>query len=205
MPVWRAARRNAGFTMIELLVVLALIGVLLTLGIPALNNFIHRSKIEGIARQTAALMQLARFQAIKLNGTTRVAASYATDEVYAFFDADIADGPTFNAAVDRELGRYKLPNGVRFWAAKDSPEGKSALTLGDNDEDCDTCPTTSWEEFRPDGTAAKPGAMRFGDERENYLEVRVATAATGRVQVAKFDPARNNYFVQGDGGTWKFN
>lgn len=204
----RGFTRSGGFTMIELLVTLAILGVILTFGMPALNNFIARSKLEGIARQTASLMQLARFEAIKKSGTARVVVDYATDEVYAFYDADPAAGPVFDPAVDRELGRYKLPNGVSFWAGTDTaPEGNDALENFDDSNSCSgTCPPGGWEEFRSDGTAAKEGAIRFGDVNKNYLELRVVTTASGRTEIRKFDPTDNKYYLQGeDKRTWKWN
>lgn len=208
MPLVHPDRRSAGFTLIELLVVLAIMGVLLTLGIPALDNFIQRSKLEGTARQTVTLMQVARFDSIKHSRPARVVVDYATDEVYAFTDMDLAGGPVFDPNVDRELGRFGLPNGIFFQAAEDAaPEEANALDAFDEDNDCGgACPAGGWGEFRSDGSAAELGAIRLGDKRDNYLEVRVVTAPTGRIELRKWDPITRAYYANDDEGkVWKWN
>src|ERR1044072_3504039 len=181
MPLVHPDRRSAGFTLIELLVVIPIMGALLTLGVPALANFTQRSKIEGVARQTVNLMQVARFDSIKHSLPARVVVDYAADEVYAFTDMNPDDGPVYVPNVDRELGRFGLPNGIFFRAAEDgAPEEAGALDAFDEGNDCGGgCPAGAWEELRSDASAAELGAIRFGDKRDNYLEVRVVTAPTG--------------------------
>lgn len=203
----RGSRPAAGFTLIELLVVLAIAGVLLLLTIPALDRFMHRGKIEGAARQTAVLFQAARMEALKRNVPARVVADFDTDQVYAFADLD-RDG-AFDAAKDRELGRLMLPKNVLFRAAEDgAPEGTNALVSFD-DTPCAAVTRGGCEDFNPDGTASAGGAIRFGDPRQNYLEVRVTSVATAKVEIRKYDPASNAYWVQGEvggaGKSWEWN
>ena len=59
------ARRLAGFTLIELMVVLILFGVVALISFPALQNAIARSRLEGTVRQVGILMQTSRYEAIK--------------------------------------------------------------------------------------------------------------------------------------------
>ena len=213
MTLARRPRRSAGFTLIELLVVLAILGVLLTLGLPALERFINRSKMEAMTRQTASLMQLARLESIKRGAPARVVADYTAHEVYAFTDANTADGPIYDAANDHLIARYPLPKGVFFWAAQDAgPEGANALVT------CSGCPPGGWAEFKTDGSAVEAtggsaiepgGAVRFGDERGNFLEVRIVTPATGRVELGKWDPTTSpttlEYYPSGENGkVWQW-
>ena len=53
-------RPRSGFTLIEMIVIVAVIGIMATIGIPNLIRVIHRAKLEGIARETSVLMQRAR-------------------------------------------------------------------------------------------------------------------------------------------------
>lgn len=194
------SERTAGYSLIELLVVFVFLVILATFTLPPLFQYIHRGKMEGIVRETSFLMQAARMEAIRANFPTRVGADFTSDEIYAFTDLD-RDG-AFDPAKDRQLGRYPLPSHVLFRAAEDTAaEEVNALVNFDDGKTCPgACPPGGWADFRPDGSALEPGAFRFGDERGNFLEVRITTAATGRVEVRKYDPATREYWPQGEVG-----
>jgi type IV fimbrial biogenesis protein FimT len=58
-------RAQAGFTLLELMVVLAIAGVLMAVGIPAMGDFIRNSRITGAANDVMAALHFARSEAIK--------------------------------------------------------------------------------------------------------------------------------------------
>ena len=219
--------RRAGFTIIELLVVLAILGVILGFSLPAIFNFIRRSEIEGTARQTASLLQLARLEAIKRSASTRVTADFAKGEIFAFVDLDKAAGPVYDPAVDQVVGRFSLPRNVFFQFQGDVPKAPSALF--NLTQSCAGCPS-GWAEFNSDGsfsssTSPLPlpplsspttcGSFFFGDPRNNFLEVRIvfprsvtlsSSYIAPRIEVAKFEPTKSLYLVQGDSNvSWKWN
>ena len=79
-------RRNAagprrGFTLIELIVVTMILALLVTIGFPALQNQIRRSKMMGIAREATNGLRLARFQAIKNSRPTVYSIDPATRDL----------------------------------------------------------------------------------------------------------------------------
>lgn len=190
--------RQSGFTLVELLMTLALMAILMLIAVAPLQKFMHRGKIEGIARQTATLMQLARFEAIKRSVPARVVADGPNDRVFAYAEMSNPPNAVFDAGVDRELGRYKLPNGVAFKAHTGSEEDENAMwnMLGPVG--------AQYAEFTSDGSvtehpiddADRLPAVRFADKRGNELEVDVATRATGRVQLRKWQ--NGDYRVQGE-------
>ena len=59
--------RSRGFTLVELMVVLTLLGVLLGVGIPSFRDFIATQKVKAAAQDLAMAMLLARSEAIKRN------------------------------------------------------------------------------------------------------------------------------------------
>lgn len=58
-------RRTAGLTIIEVLVVVAIISIMAVVGIPALQSFVHSTRISTTANQFVGTLSFARSEAIK--------------------------------------------------------------------------------------------------------------------------------------------
>jgi type IV fimbrial biogenesis protein FimT len=59
--------RQAGFTLIELMVVVALVAILLALAAPSFRDTIARNRLEGVASELATDFQYARSEAVSRN------------------------------------------------------------------------------------------------------------------------------------------
>lgn len=71
MSLHSASRpKDSGFTIIELMVAIALLAVLAGLAAPAFNSMLDRHRASGLAAALAADMQLLRSHALKSNGET---------------------------------------------------------------------------------------------------------------------------------------
>lgn len=185
-------RPRSGFTLIEMIVIVAVIGIMATIGIPNLIRVIHRAKLEGIARETSVLMQRARSEAVRQNVPTVVRFDLVRNEVVAFADVDgvaVATPPDMiynpvagepHRATDYELGRYGLPENILFQAPPADPDGPIRLFTDNGTEPIAI--------FDPNGSIRDIGAVRYSDRRGNFLEIRVQPAATARVQMRKWDP-----------------
>lgn len=167
--------RDAGFTMIELLVVLLVALVLMMLSAPELMKYYIRDQIEGVTRQTSFILQKARFQAIKNSQPVEICAD------------------TVQRVVTGLGQTIELPDSVSFDAPAD-PEDPGPVTVSDN---CFA--------FQADGSVEETGAFRFADVRGNFLEVRIDPKATARVQVRKWDETDNKWYTRDEGGkAWEW-
>lgn len=63
----RLVRTNRGFTLVELMVTVAVLAILLTIGIPAFQNILDKRRLTGAAEQLYSDLQYARTEAIKRN------------------------------------------------------------------------------------------------------------------------------------------
>jgi prepilin-type N-terminal cleavage/methylation domain-containing protein len=195
--------RNAGFTLLELLIVLALMAIIAGLGIPNLFRMIARQKLITAARQASQSMQLARADAVKHSRVSGVAFLYASSEIVTF--ADTNNNMIFDAGTDPELGRWHLPTGIAFHGPTDANPGEANAMVGLTNE---TAGVGGEAYFRSDGSAVAAGAIRFRDERGNFLEDRIDPPATGRITVRKYrsgDPSTDSsWHQQGEDSQWQW-
>lgn len=96
-----SVRTNRGFTLIELMVTLAVAVILLALAVPSFNDFFDKARVRGAADQVASMLATARGEAVKLDRNVSVSASGTTAEwcLGANQALDPADGEPVPAAV----------------------------------------------------------------------------------------------------------
>jgi len=174
--IHRARRRAAGFTLIESLIVLLILGIMITLVLPNFLKAIQRQKLLGIAQQTAILMRLARLQAIKTATNSVVQIDTAKGTVTAFSDAN--NNQTLDST-EKALGRIDLSKGVTFMAVSgftSPPTPAVAVFHSDGSVECPPTPTP----------CLTPGAFRFRSSDGDQMEARVLKPNSGRIVVQKF-------------------
>lgn len=67
MKLMKAGQRHFGFTIIELMIVIAIVGVLATLAIPSFTTYFQSSRVKGATEALASSLQMAKFEAAKRN------------------------------------------------------------------------------------------------------------------------------------------
>ncbi|HOB94851.1 MAG TPA: prepilin-type N-terminal cleavage/methylation domain-containing protein, partial [Aquabacterium sp.] len=72
-PRTRPAGQRAGFTLVELMVVVAILSVLVAIALPSARDFVARKRLEGIAQELATDLRLLKSNQIQnrpLSGTS---------------------------------------------------------------------------------------------------------------------------------------
>jgi type IV fimbrial biogenesis protein FimT len=68
-------RRNGGFTMIELMVTIAIVGILAAVAVPSFTESMARRRLEGTANELSADLQYTKSQAASVNAAVSMVTS----------------------------------------------------------------------------------------------------------------------------------
>jgi prepilin-type N-terminal cleavage/methylation domain-containing protein len=199
-------RYQRGFTMLEALIVLAILSVIATMGYASLIPVLKRQKLIGAAREGANAMRQARAEAVKRGLPAGVAQDFAGRRLVVFRDVDNDGAYT---AADPIIAHYPLTAGVLMLGPGDTTASPVNASWGFGEISGSSSPGTVV--FNSVGATAATGAFRYSDAEGNYLEARVDPAASGKVSLRKYTPGGSdvndiaNWKEQGAGGVkWQW-
>lgn len=102
--------KNKGFTLIEIIVVIAIIGIVSMIVIPNMIGWRGERKLEGAARNFMSDMQLARLKAIRESEDVAVLVNPAADSYSVFVDVDKDDA--IDAGEEILRNNITMPSGI---------------------------------------------------------------------------------------------
>lgn len=189
----KSDKLSRGFSLIELLVVMAIFGIIAFVTLPQILHMIYRGRIEGTARETVVLLRAARLEAIKKNcyGVVKIEPTERT--IIAFVDRN--RNGELDEGADPLVGKIVLPNLLDF-RDEANRRGLASVWKLDNPDVPGTIPDKRVI-FQEDGSVLSEGAIRIGDPRGNVLEVNVAPRGSGKVQIRKYEGSVP-YYAKGE-------
>ena len=109
----QSAIQRGGFTLLELVVVLAIVGVAFAFAIPSLGDGLRRWRLQGAVRELATIMKFTRNQSV----TRRTPLQVVMDRSQSLYWLDRLDAPVLQdpqRAEEKGIRLYVLPAGIRF-------------------------------------------------------------------------------------------
>lgn len=137
------ANSGRGFTLVELMVVLAVLALMIGIGVPAFNGIIQRNRLAAAANEFVSALQTARMEAVRrnrravlcpsTNGTSCGGGNWA--RLVIFIDEDLSGDVNGDELVVRTTDIVRAGSGVtassgtnRIWFGSD---GRVSVGAGD--------------------------------------------------------------------------
>lgn len=158
---------SKGFTLMEMIVVMAMIGIMIAIGLPEYKNWRMQARYRGVSQEIASTLREARARSLSRNVQHRVE-----------FDVD---GNRYRVVEgNRTIGSTAFATVVSDWVALHQ---EIALRSG---ADCSATADVNLD-FNANGTATQGGVCiaTAGPPVDPRYRVDVQLATTGRVMVTK--------------------
>ncbi|MGH9442093.1 MAG: GspH/FimT family pseudopilin [Thermoanaerobaculia bacterium] len=175
-------RRSAGFSLAEMLVILAIVGALSAIAVPNFLHLIHRSRVDAVAREVQMTLLGARLQAIRRGSNVGVVVSTDSSKPATYLIPTTFVDANSNGVFD---------SGETLISAALMPPGASGLKFSVdtvNAVNPSTTGATTVFRFTPFGSAVTgSGAKAFyvSDSLGNVLQVSITNELNGRISMTK--------------------
>jgi prepilin-type N-terminal cleavage/methylation domain-containing protein len=183
---------SKGFTVIELLVVVAVIAIITSFALPSYRTLIEKRQVTSGAQQISAFLSAAKMEAIKRNEKVAISTdpdewcmgfvAYDANEVDddAECDCTLTDPTAAEACAVDEFGDGTMVLRVLRGSQLNKPVNMTAIDLGGGDEMVIFDPIRGM--LVADDTVAMPLEMKLLSKHDTYA-LNVQLTATGRVTV----------------------
>lgn len=135
----RKASGSLGFTLVELMITVAVVAILMAIATPSFTSIINSNRLASAANEMVATLQTARMEAVRLNTTVKVCGGCDGNagSVVAYVDAnndnvataaEILRVSSFNPNIQRSGGTNLVFRADGFGRTAAAPNGALAAT-----------------------------------------------------------------------------
>ena len=167
--------RQPGFTLIELMITLAIAVILITLAVPSLRAFILNNRITTQANSLLADLGFARSEAAKLG--LRVVLCTSSDQATCTGDSDWGVGRIVWADLDADGNVDNAASGEVLKVAEPQAAGNTLVAASFASADRVI--------YRPNGVSDSQGSFKVCDDRAGDYGRTITVTPTGRAGVEK--------------------
>lgn len=157
---------KSGFTLIEVMIVIAIVGIMSAVAIPSIINWLPNYRLSSAARDIVSCLQEAKMRAVKEN--TNVIVIFSSNEYEAFVDDGEGGGNSGNNIKDgSELRIKKVTMPVEIDLSDFNNPGAAEIKLGFNSRGL---------------LATNSGSLLVKNNKSNYRKIIATTAGNIRVE-----------------------
>jgi type IV fimbrial biogenesis protein FimT len=168
-------RADSGYTLIELLVTLAVMAILITQAIPAFTDLIDSQRLRAAARHIAADLRYARGEALKRHADVPIGVSFSPGERWCY-------GISQQLPCDCSVQDWRSPNACLLDLSHDrqlhASSGAAYRNIQLTEAAFSSGQTTLFDPLRG---IARAGTVALQSARGKRLDIRISTL--GRVRV----------------------
>lgn len=182
---WGKMKNSRGFTLIEVLIVIGIIGVMAAIAIPAISSWLPNYRLKAAARDVYSSMQKARMIAVKSNHNTAIILNVANEKYELCDNWDVSVLPD-SCVGNRQIVNFSsIGSGIGYGHGNATHDVPNSGAITDN-----VTYAADVAVFNPQGLGSS--GYVYLDHQNNTNTYAVGSLSSGVIRILKWQ-----------GGSWK--